>query len=83
MMNATEEHNFKLQITQMTTMELERAIDTGQYREPYLTIARTNLSTRSAKNTVERDRWRVFLQALQFSIALLALILAILAYFKP
>lgn len=82
MMNATEEHNFKLKIAMMTKMELERAIDTGQYQEPYLSIARASLSTRSTKDTVERHRWQVFLQALQFSIALLALIVAILAYFK-
>lgn len=81
-MNATEEHNFKRQIAMMTAMELERAIDSGQYQEPYLSIARGNLSVRSTRDAEGRDRWRVFLQGLQFSIALLALIVAVLAYFK-
>lgn len=81
-MNATEEHSFRQKVAAMTTKELETAIDNGVYADPYLSIARTNLSTRSAKTSKDLDRWRVFLQGLHVFVAYLALIVAVFAFFK-
>lgn len=81
-MNATEEHSFRQKVAAMTTKELEAAIDNGIYADPYLSIARANLSSRSAKNSEDRDRWRVFLQGLHVFVAYLALVVAVLAFFK-
>jgi hypothetical protein len=82
-MNATEEHNFRLRLADMTTSDIIKATDSGQYQEPYLSIAKNELTARASKGSESRDRSRVFLQALQLIVALIALIIAVLAYIKP